>query len=36
MARDLQEKDSLIMLVGGAKGNEPLVLQDGSKTYRAF
>jgi hypothetical protein len=36
MAKDLQEKDSMIMLAGGAKGNEPLVFQDGGKTYRAF
>ena len=26
----------MIMLAGGAKGNEPLVFQDGGKTYRAF
>lgn len=36
MAKDLQEKDALMMLAGGAKGNEPLVFQDGGKTYRAF
>ncbi len=36
MAKDLQEKDAMIMLAGGAKGNEPLVFQDGGKTYRAF
>ena len=36
MAKDLQEKDSMIMLAGGEKGNEPLVFQDGGKTYRAF
>lgn len=36
MAKDLQEKDSMMMLAGGAKGNEPLVFQDGGKTYRAF
>jgi hypothetical protein len=24
------------MLGGGVKGNEPLVFQDGGKTYRAF
>ena len=36
MAKELQEKESLMMLAGGAKGNEPLVFQDGGKTYRAF
>jgi hypothetical protein len=25
-----------MMIGGGAKGNEPLVFQDGGKTYRAF
>ena len=36
MAKELQEKESMMMLAGGAKGNEPLVFQDGGKTYRAF
>lgn len=36
IAKDLHEKDSLMMLGAGAKGNEPLVFQDGGKTYRAF
>jgi hypothetical protein len=36
MAKELQEKDAMIMLAGGIKGNEPLVFQDGGKTYRAF
>jgi len=36
MAKDLQEKESLMMLAGGVKGNEPLVFQDGGKTYRGF
>ena len=36
MAKDLQDKDALMMLAGGVKGNEPLVFQDGGKTYRAF
>ena len=36
MAKELHENDSMIMLAGGAKGNEPLVFQDGGKTYRAF
>lgn len=36
MAKDLHEQDALMMLAGGEKGNEPLVFQDGGKTYRAF
>ena len=36
MAKELNDKESLMMLGGGAKGNEPLVFQDGGKTYRAF
>ena len=36
MAKELQEKESMMMLAGGEKGNEPLVFQDGGKTYRAF
>lgn len=36
MAKELHEKDSLMMIGGGAKGNEPLVFQDGGKTYRAY
>jgi hypothetical protein len=36
MAKDLHEKESIMMIGGGAKGNEPLVFQDGGKTYRAF
>jgi hypothetical protein len=36
MAKELQDKDSMMILAGGAKGNEPLVFQDGGKTYRAF
>jgi hypothetical protein len=36
MAKDLHEKDSLMMVGAGAKGNEPLVFQDGGKAYRAF
>ncbi len=36
MAKELHEKDAIIMLAGGVKGNEPLVFQDGGKTYRAF
>ena len=36
MAKDLHEKDSMMMVGAGAKGNEPLVFQDGGKAYRAF
>jgi hypothetical protein len=36
MAKELHEKESLMMIGGGVKGNEPLVFQDGGKTYRAF
>ena len=35
IAKDLQEKDSFMML-GGGKGNEPLIINDGGKPYRAF
>ena len=36
MAKDLHDNNALMMLAGGEKGNEPLVFQDGGKTYRAF
>jgi hypothetical protein len=36
IAKELHDKESLMMLGGGAKGNEPLVFQDGGKTYRAY
>jgi len=36
MATDLADKDAMMMLAGGAKGNEPLVFNDGGKPYRAF
>ena len=36
MAKDLADKDAMMMLAGGAKGNEPLVFNDGGKPYRAF
>jgi hypothetical protein len=36
MAKELHDKQSLMMVGGGPKGNEPLVFQDGGKTYRAF
>lgn len=36
IARELHEKDSLMMIGGGPKGSEPVVFQDGGKSYRAF
>lgn len=36
MAKDLHDRQALLMLAGGEKSNEPLVFQDGGKTYRAF
>ena len=36
MAKELADKDALMMLAGGASGKEPLVMNDGGKPYRAF
>ncbi|MFN6039792.1 MAG: hypothetical protein ACK452_15075 [Bacteroidota bacterium] len=36
IAKELHEKEAMVMIGGGAKGNEPLVFQDGGKSYRAF
>jgi hypothetical protein len=36
IAKDLHDSATLAMLGGGPKGNEPLVFQDGGKSYRAF
>jgi len=36
MAKQLSDKDSLMMLGGGESGKEPLVMNDGGKPYRAF
>ena len=36
MAKQLADKDALMMMGGGASGKEPLVLNDGGKPYRAF
>ena len=36
MAKELSDKDSLMMLGGGKSGKEPLVMNDGGKPYRAF
>jgi hypothetical protein len=36
IAKELHDNNSLLMIGAGAKGNEPLVFQDGGKSYRAF
>ena len=36
MAKELADKDALMMLGGGASGKEPLVMNDGGKPYRGF
>lgn len=36
MAKDLSDKESLMMLGAGPSGKEPLVLNDGGRPYRAF
>lgn len=36
IAKQLQEKDSVMLMGGGKKGNEPLILSDGGTPYRAF
>lgn len=36
MAKDLQERDALLLVRGGEKGNEPLVMNRGGKPYNAF
>jgi hypothetical protein len=36
MAKELNDKDSLMLLRGGEKGNQPLVLNRGGKPYNAF
>ena len=36
MASKLAEKKSMMLLAGGEKGNQPLIMQDGGKPYRAF
>ncbi len=36
MAKELAQKDSMMMMAGGLKGDEPLVFNDGGKPYRAF
>lgn len=36
IAQELDKKESLMMVGGGQKGNEPLVFQRGGKKYRGF
>jgi hypothetical protein len=36
MAKQLSDKNALMMLGGGDSGKEPLVMNDGGKPYRAF
>jgi hypothetical protein len=36
MAKELDEKDSLMFVGAGEKGNEPLVITTGGTPYRAF
>ena len=36
MAKELDERDSLLLIRGGEKGNEPLVMNRGGKPYNAF
>src|SRR5580765_1575653 len=36
MAKELQKKDALLLVRGGEKGSEPLVMNRGGKPYNAF
>lgn len=36
MAKELHEKQVMMLLAGGSKGNEPLIFQENGKPYRAF
>lgn len=36
MAKDLEEKESMMLLGGGLKANQPLILRRGSSPYRGF
>lgn len=36
MAKDLEEKESMMLLGGGPKSNQPLILRRGSSPYRGF
>jgi hypothetical protein len=36
MAKKLADADAMMLVGGGAKGNEPLVMLNGGTPYRAF
>lgn len=36
MAKELQKRDSLLLVRGGEKGNQPIVMNRGGKPYNAF
>ena len=36
MAKELFDKQVLMLIAGGSKGNEPLIFQENGKPYRAF
>ena len=36
MAKELEEKESMMLLGGGPKSNQPLILRRGSSPYRGF
>lgn len=36
IAKELFDRDSLLMIGGGPKGTDPIVFQDGGKGNRAF
>jgi hypothetical protein len=36
MAKELEEKDSLMLLGAGPKSNQPLILRRGGSPYRGF
>ncbi len=36
MAKVLQKKDSLLLLRGGEKGNQPLIMTRGGRPYNGF
>ena len=36
MAKELEKKKSLLLIRGGEKGNEPIVMNRGGKPYNAF
>jgi hypothetical protein len=36
MAKELADKNALMILGAGASGKEPLIMNDGGKPYRSF